>query len=248
MIWSRKALGSSLVLLFAIGFLIAPLAIIGRIPSASAAGPIFVDSNGTTKTKMEIQYVDTTHPVSLNVFAKDPSIAGSVPSIRTGDLPRGAELRVPPPAAILQGVAGKQLFWNTSAFSVLDQSNFPMSFTMNFTATNVEGSAYLPVTFVVFKNQVPNPTITFDKDVYLSGDKAYIKIYDPRADKDGYNVATEKPLDSIQITAGGIPITATEVDANIDPSARPGTFRAVADVTPLLNKLTVQYGVNSSDA
>src|SRR5947208_12313136 len=106
MISSRKALGSSLVLLFAIGFLIAPLAIIGRIPSASAASPRFVDNSGTTITIMEIQYVDTTHPVLWNVFAKDPSIAGSGPSITTGDLPRGAELRALPPAETPLGAAG----------------------------------------------------------------------------------------------------------------------------------------------
>lgn len=242
MIWGRKALGSNLVLLLAVGFLIAPLAIIGKIPSASAASPEFIDGSGNTITQMDIQYVDTDNPVSLNVFAKDPSTTGSVPSITTGNLPSGAELRMPSPGSIPLGAEGTQLFWDSSVFSVWDQSSFPISFTVNFTATNVEGSAYLLVTFVLFKNQVPTPIITFDKDLYLSGDKAYIAIYDPRANKDGYNVATERPLESIQITAGGILISATEVDASVDSFAKSGTFRATVDVaSPPPSKLSIEY-------
>jgi hypothetical protein len=214
--------------------LIMPLASI-NFPVVNAAPPkiaIFkVDGNPISST--EVQYVDISDPTpyTLNVIASDPDLVSlptgtPVPSIFVPGMPPGASIG-PYTGTLPLDSAGVQFSWNKSVFS---GSDFYQPFVVNFNATDAAGeTSGINATFVLFARQAAEPTV--DKEKYVAGENATVTVFDPRANKDGYNDQTVKTLETITATAGTLPITLTEVDTTDDPTARSGTFRATLNVS-----------------
>ncbi|MEM2140968.1 hypothetical protein [Nitrososphaera sp.] len=197
-------------------------------PSANML-PKFVDANGNSLNFM-FHYVSLLHPETstLRLSVNDPNGLNGVSASKVS----GSRL-----------VSVNRLHASGSVDVHLDTSGisgsadaFPMYFGTVVQASDGSGSSNIEILFVVFKDEIPGPVITFDRDEYLPHETMTVTVKDIRANRNpDPNFSDEIKIRVISMaqsmiqsaiaSGSGTMITLKEVTKNEDPLVTPGVFR-----------------------